>query len=73
MTIYRPGAPTGSGKTVAAELAVFRMLRTQPGCKAVYVAPLKALVRERMNDWKKRLGTKMGLKLVLCIFRLIRN
>ncbi|CAK8672120.1 unnamed protein product [Clavelina lepadiformis] len=58
------GAPTGSGKTVAAELAVFRMLRTQPGCKAVYVAPLKALVRERMNDWKKRLGTKLGLKLV---------
>uniref|UniRef100_H2Z647 Activating signal cointegrator 1 complex subunit 3 n=1 Tax=Ciona savignyi TaxID=51511 RepID=H2Z647_CIOSA len=58
------GAPTGSGKTVAAELALFRMLRTQPGAKAVYVAPMKALVRERMKDWEKRLKTKLGLKLV---------
>nr|XP_018669768.1 activating signal cointegrator 1 complex subunit 3 [Ciona intestinalis] len=58
------GAPTGSGKTVAAELAIFRMLRTQPGAKAVYVAPLKALVRERMKDWEKRLKHKLGLKLV---------
>ena len=56
------GAPTGSGKTVAAELAIFHMLRTQPGCKAVYVAPLKALVRERMNDWQKRLAPNLGLK-----------
>uniref|UniRef100_H2Z645 Activating signal cointegrator 1 complex subunit 3 n=1 Tax=Ciona savignyi TaxID=51511 RepID=H2Z645_CIOSA len=56
------GAPTGSGKTVAAELALFRMLRTQPGAKAVYVAPMKALVRERMKDWEKRLKTKLGLK-----------
>lgn len=35
------GAPTGSGKTVVAELAILRMLRAYPGKKAVYIAPLK--------------------------------
>ena len=56
------GAPTGSGKTVAAELALYRLLRQYPGCKAVYVAPLKALVRERMKDWQKRLVGPLNLK-----------
>ena len=45
------GAPTGSGKTVAAELAMFRVFREQPKAKCVYIAPLKALVRERISDW----------------------
>ena len=49
------GAPTGSGKTVAAELALYRMFRDQPMTTAVYIAPLKALVRERLSDWTKRL------------------
>lgn len=44
------GSPTGSGKTVTAELAVMRLLKAHPGMKAVYIAPLKALVRERMDD-----------------------
>lgn len=35
------GAPTGSGKTVAAELAIFRLFREHPTQKAVYIAPLK--------------------------------
>jgi replicative superfamily II helicase len=48
------GAPTGSGKTVAAELAVFRLMNERPKFKAVYIAPLKALVSERMSDWKKK-------------------
>jgi len=50
------GAPTGSGKTVAAELSIMRMFLNHPGQKAVYVAPLKALVRERLADWKKKFG-----------------
>lgn len=58
------GAPTGSGKTVAAELAVLRLLAAHPGRKAVYVAPLKALVRERMADWGRKLGGTLGLRLV---------
>jgi len=58
------GAPTGSGKTVAAELAIFRMFREHPESKAVYIAPLKALVRERMEDWKIRFEEKLGKKIV---------
>ncbi|KAL7670073.1 hypothetical protein ACOME3_005011 [Neoechinorhynchus agilis] len=48
------GAPTGSGKTIVAEIAILRLFTKSPGYKAVYVAPMKALVRERVNDWGKR-------------------
>ncbi|RAH78973.1 DEAD/DEAH box helicase [Aspergillus japonicus CBS 114.51] len=58
------GSPTGSGKTVAAELAMWWAFREKPGSKVVYIAPMKALVRERVQDWKKRLTGPMGLKLV---------
>ncbi|KAM4772205.1 activating signal cointegrator 1 complex subunit 3 [Rhinophrynus dorsalis] len=58
------GAPTGSGKTVAAELAIFRIFNKYPTSKAVYIAPLKALVRERMEDWKIRIEEKLGKKVV---------
>jgi antiviral helicase SLH1 len=58
------GSPTGSGKTVAAELAMWWAFRENPGSKVVYIAPMKALVRERVQDWGKRLTTPMGLKLV---------
>jgi activating signal cointegrator complex subunit 3 len=57
------GAPTGSGKTVTAELAVMRLLREHPGMKAVYIAPLKALVRERMADWKAKFVDGLGLRM----------
>ena len=58
------GSPTGSGKTVAAELAMWWAFREKPGSKVVYIAPMKALVRERVQDWGKRLTRQMGLKLV---------
>ena len=58
------GSPTGSGKTVAAELAMWWAFREKPGTKVVYIAPMKALVRERVQDWRKRLTRQMGLKLV---------
>ncbi|BDD63957.1 hypothetical protein MPDQ_006298 [Monascus purpureus] len=58
------GSPTGSGKTVAAELAMWWAFREKPGSKVVYIAPMKALVRERVDDWRKRLTALMGLKLV---------
>ncbi len=61
-------APTGSGKTGVMELAVMRLLRQRldpegkqltgrddPGrAKAVYIAPLRALVQEKLNDWHSR-------------------
>ncbi|KAI7540265.1 Sec63-domain-containing protein, partial [Hortaea werneckii] len=58
------GSPTGSGKTIAAELAMWWAFREKPGSKVVYIAPMKALVRERVQDWGKRLANQMGLKLV---------
>ncbi|XP_033120994.1 activating signal cointegrator 1 complex subunit 3-like isoform X2 [Anneissia japonica] len=58
------GAPTGSGKTVAAEMAMFRVFNEYPKTKVVYIAPLKALVRERMEDWKVRLEKKLGKRVV---------
>jgi antiviral helicase SLH1 len=58
------GSPTGSGKTIAAELAMWWAFREKPGSKVVYIAPMKALVRERVQDWRKRLISQMGLKLV---------
>ena len=58
------GSPTGSGKTVAAELAMWRAFREDPGSKVVYIAPMKALVRERVQDWGNRLARPLGLRLV---------
>ena len=58
------GAPTGSGKTTLAELAMWQALRTSPEKKIVYIAPLKALVRERIEDWKPRLGAALGISVV---------
>lgn len=58
------GSPTGSGKTIACELAMWWAFREKPGSKVVYIAPMKALVRERVQDWTKRLTRQMGLKLV---------
>ncbi|XP_013098280.2 activating signal cointegrator 1 complex subunit 3 [Stomoxys calcitrans] len=48
------GAPTGSGKTIVAEISMFRAFNSSPKAKVVYIAPMKALVKERISDWKKR-------------------
>uniref|UniRef100_A0A915CIG8 U5 small nuclear ribonucleoprotein 200 kDa helicase n=2 Tax=Parascaris univalens TaxID=6257 RepID=A0A915CIG8_PARUN len=58
------GAPTGSGKTLCAELAMYRVFTRQPTKKCVYIAPLKALVRERVNDWSETLGRLMRFRTV---------
>ncbi|KAG0132069.1 putative RNA helicase [Tuber indicum] len=58
------GSPTGSGKTIACELAMWWAFRENPGSKVVYIAPMKALVRERVKDWNARLTAPMSLKLV---------
>lgn len=58
------GAPTGSGKTIVAELAMFRVFRERPKAKVVYIAPLKALVRERISDWRNRMENQLGKKVV---------
>ncbi|AFZ80737.1 DEAD/DEAH box helicase domain-containing protein [Theileria equi strain WA] len=53
------GAPTGSGKTLVAELAMLRLFDTSPGKKAVYIAPLKALAYERYRDWHSKFGKRV--------------
>ena len=58
------GSPTGSGKTIACELAMWWAFREKSGSKVVYIAPMKALVRERVKDWGARLTQQMGLTLV---------
>ncbi|KAH9528174.1 activating signal cointegrator 1 complex subunit [Dermatophagoides farinae] len=58
------GAPTGSGKTIAAEIALFRVLNTRPWGKIVYIAPLKALVRERVDDWKRKIEQRIRFNVV---------
>jgi activating signal cointegrator complex subunit 3 len=58
------GAPTGSGKTIMSELALLCLLRDRPGKKCVYIAPLKALARERVRDWKRKFGQGLGLTVV---------
>ena len=58
------GSPTGSGKTVVAELAIWHAFRDFPGSKVVYIAPMKALVRERVDDWRKRITPVTGDRIV---------
>jgi len=69
-------APTGSGKTVVMELAILGLHRVglapgggalaPPGGrrKAVYIAPMKALVQEKADEWARCLGPG-GLGLTL--------
>lgn len=58
------GSPTGSGKTVVAELAIWHAFRDFPKSKVVYIAPMKALVRERVSDWRERICKHTEYKLV---------
>jgi len=46
------GAPTGSGKTIMSELSMLRVFKHYPDKKIIYIAPLKALAKERLADWK---------------------
>ncbi len=57
------GAPTGSGKTIVSELAMLRLFNENPEQKVIYIAPLKALVRERMEEWTIKFA-KIGKKVI---------
>jgi len=47
------------------ELAMLRVFKEQPGKKIIYIAPLKALAKERIIDWKIRFGSENLKKSVL--------
>jgi pre-mRNA-splicing helicase BRR2 len=55
-------APTGSGKTVCAELALLRHWSKSNSGRAVYIAPFQEIVDARLQDWEKRLGRLRGGK-----------
>lgn len=67
-------APTGSGKTGVMELAMLRLLyrhiqsdgqllSPKGRTKIIYLAPIRALVQERVADW----GNRFGLLGLLCM------
>ncbi|KAK4400387.1 DExH-box ATP-dependent RNA helicase DExH12 [Sesamum angolense] len=59
-------APTGSGKTICAEFAILRNHQKGPDgvMRAVYIAPIEALAKERYQDWKKKFGEGLGMRVV---------
>ncbi|CEM04626.1 unnamed protein product [Vitrella brassicaformis CCMP3155] len=62
-------APTGSGKTGVLELTMLRLIHTNQDQfnggvdvpKMLYIAPIKALCSERMQDWQHKFGELLGL------------
>ena len=56
------GAPTGSGKSICAELALLRNWAKGDSGRAVYVAPFQELVDQKLADWSKRLSKVGGGK-----------
>jgi helicase len=58
-------AATSSGKTVVAEMVAAHELRTT-NKKVVYLAPLKALAKEKIEDWTDEKHHFGDLKLSIC-------
>lgn len=52
-------APTGSGKTLVAEVALLRECRER-GRAGVYLAPMRAIAAEKRDDWQRLEG--LGLR-----------
>ncbi|MDB5100692.1 MAG: box helicase [Cyanobacteria bacterium RYN_339] len=52
-------APTGSGKTIVAEFAIF--LARESGRRCIYTTPLKALSNQKFRDLKEVMGDEVGL------------
>jgi activating signal cointegrator complex subunit 3 len=44
---------------------MLRVFKQTPKKKVIYIAPLKALAKERIIDWKARLGSETMKKSVL--------
>lgn len=52
-------APTGSGKTIVAEFAIF--FAREMGRRCIYTTPLKALSNQKFRDLKDIMGDQVGL------------
>ena len=50
-------APTASGKTLVAQLAIVKkLIEVEPGSRAVYIVPLKALASEKVEEMRELAG-----------------
>lgn len=58
-------APTSVGKTVCAEMFMSHEARSRGG-KAIYLAPLKALAKEKIDDWTSSDSIFSDLKISIC-------
>lgn len=58
-------APTGVGKTVCAEMFMADEIRRRRG-KAIYLAPLRALAKEKIDEWASDGSVFAGLKIAIC-------
>ncbi|MEM2550307.1 MAG: DEAD/DEAH box helicase [Nitrososphaerota archaeon] len=47
------GTETGTGKTLMAEMAIWKTLQGKNNTRALYIAPLKAITIQKEEDWKK--------------------
>jgi activating signal cointegrator complex subunit 3 len=43
---------------------MLKLFRDSPGLKVVYIGPLKALVKERLKDWKIKFQQKLGKSVI---------
>jgi helicase len=59
-------APTASGKTLIAMLAMLQFLEERSG-KVVYLSPLKALASEKYSEFKKLYDVDLGRKISIVI------
>lgn len=59
------GSPTGSGKTIMAEFAMLRAFKLHPKKKIIYIAPMKAIAKERLRDWTRKFeDTVLGKEVI---------
>ena len=58
------GAPSSSGKTLCAEIAMLRLFETNPEGRCVYVTPMQHLADSVYADWQPRFEN-LGKKTVL--------
>jgi helicase len=57
-------APTASGKTLVAEIAMVKAVMT--GKKALYIVPLKALASEKYNEFREKYE-KLGYRIAISV------
>ena len=56
-------APTASGKTALLEIALARLFNREfESARAVYIAPVKALVQEKMRAWHQIIFQRVGVR-----------